>query len=193
MGTVEKRGKQRASTGKRPRVAASPLDEAQGYEIAWSQVCDLFDAARPYDGCHFVYILGEEDGGHIKIGTSRNPIHRLRNMQVGNPRRLRVEYALLGGYMLEKFLHGMWDAYAVLAARKRGQADPATPGTEWFRAEIRDKLFPIVDLAVAGQIQRLREKTDVTEAEMQNIVRIAHAAHGVEENLMGRNGNVGSA
>jgi hypothetical protein len=180
MGIVTPRGgKQRVSSnGPRKRVGG-PLSMAQGHEVVWKQVSSFFEAARPYEDCSFVYIVGEEDDGPIKIGVSKDPISRLRQMQTGNPRRLRIEYVLMGDIVIEKFLHDLWRPFAIFASRKRGKVD-AAPETEWFRSEVRAPLLPIIDLAVAGQIERLGEKTDVTTSEMAHVIRIAHAAHGVE-------------
>lgn len=160
----------------RKRQFASPLDKAKGYEVVWKQVSGLFEAARPYRDCSFVYFIGEEDGP-IKIGVSKDPVGRLRNMQTGNPRRLRVEHVLLGDMALEKLLHEFWEPHAIVSSRNAGKPG-APPGTEWFESDARAELLPILDTAAAGQIACLAEPDDVTTVEMERIARDAHYAHG---------------
>jgi hypothetical protein len=82
----------------------SPLDKAAGHEVAWRRVSDVFDAARQIRNCKFVYFIGEDDDGPVKIGVAKDPISRLRAMQTGNPRRLRVEHVLVGDMDVEKLL-----------------------------------------------------------------------------------------
>jgi hypothetical protein len=87
------------------RQFPSPLDKAKGYEVVWQQVSPVFESARGVGGISFVYFIGESDDGSLKIGTSKDPISRLRGMQTGNPRRLRIEHVLVGSSHLEKLLH----------------------------------------------------------------------------------------
>jgi hypothetical protein len=157
------------------RKVASPLDKAKGYEIVWAQVAPLFEAARGYGQMSYVYVIGEEDGP-LKIGTAKDPIARLRGLQTGNPRRLRVEYVLVGDAHIEKLLHEMWESFAIFSSRHTGNSD-AAPGTEWFKPEIREKLLPIVKTAITAQIDRLAQGGNITSAEMETIIREAHGAH----------------
>lgn len=160
------------------RKFRSPLDKAKGYEVVWKQVSGLFEAARPYVAdANFVYVVGEADDGPVKIGVSKDPIGRLRSMQTGNPRRLRIEYVLMGNTAIEKLLHEMWEPYAIVSSRNAGKPD-AAPGTEWFTADVRDTLLPIVHTAVAAQIERLQTPEPPPGfADMEQIVRDAHQAH----------------
>jgi hypothetical protein len=41
-------------------------------------------------GTAFVYIIQDGDAGPIKIGWAINPFERLKHLQVGNPRRMRL-------------------------------------------------------------------------------------------------------
>lgn len=163
---------------RKSRKVTSPVDKAKGNEIVWEQVSGLFAAARSIQNPSFVYLIGEADGP-LKIGVSKDPIARLRGMQTGNPRRLRIEYAVVGHQPLEKLLHEFWEHYAICTTAKRRNPD-AAPGTEWFRAEIRTELSPIIETAVEAQTEALWATTDKTVSgdDMEQIVRNAHIAHG---------------
>lgn len=188
MGTSVQRAKTDRSRFKRERkqIFKSPLDHAKAHEVVWQQVAPLFEAARNLE-CKFVYFIGEEGPGPVKIGMAKDPVKRLREMQVGNSRRLRVEYVLIGDRHIEKLLHEFWEEFSIVSENKRGKVD-APPGTEWFRAEIREQLFPILGTASELQIQYADEV--VTEAEvdidragwqmnnMEDAVRDAHHEHG---------------
>ena len=163
---------------RRARKPKSPIDKAKGYEVVWQQVSDLFDAVRPIQGASFVYFVGEEDDGPVKIGVAKDPISRLRGMQTGNPRRLRIEQVLVGHNTLEKLLHELWESFAIRSAAARRRPDGA-PGTEWFRAGIRAELLPIIASAADAQAAHINESTGNLDAETtERIVRDAHIAHG---------------
>lgn len=151
----------------------SPIDKAKGYEVVWNQVGALFDAARPFDTV-FIYLIGEADNGPLKIGYSKDPIARLRSMQTGNPRRLRIEHVLIGSMPLEKLLHQFWEPFAVVSAGNVGKPD-ALPGTEWFKPEARDTLLPIVADAAARQVEYLTTEPMPSFEAVEQLVRDAHA------------------
>jgi hypothetical protein len=157
--------------------AKSPLDKAKGYEVVWKQVAPLFDAARAYGNASFVYVIGEADDGPIKIGVSKDPISRLRTMQTGNPRRLRIEYVLMGDTNIERLLHELWEPFAIFSARTAGKPD-AAPGTEWFTPDTRKTLLPIVATASTDQVARLKASEPPSFDDLEVAVRDAHAAHG---------------
>jgi hypothetical protein len=163
---------------KKRKVSSFPLDKAKGYEVIWSQVAPLFEAARRFVDIGYVYFIGEEDDGPVKIGTAKDPIARLRSLQVGNPRRLRVEHVLVGDAYIERLLHEIWESFAIVSSRNAGKVD-APPGTEWFRPDIRPILFPAVITAAEQQIARLGEHGDVSSTEMEKIIRGAHGVHGL--------------
>lgn len=163
----------------RKRTHASPIDKAKGYEIVWRQVSAVFEAARPIQNASFVYFIGEETDGPLKIGVSKDPISRLRAMQTGNSRRLRIEQILVGTLDTEKLLHEIWASYAIYSARTEGKAD-ALPGTEWFTAEAREHMLPIIATAAEKQVEHLGSTTgEVAEQDLQRLVREAHGAHGM--------------
>ena len=125
-------GKPRLPQPKRERPYKSPLDRAAGFEVIWQHVSALFEVARQIANASFVYVIAEEDGP-IKIGSAVDPILRLRSLQTGNPRRLRVEHVLLGDADLERLLHELWEPFAIKSARvQRRQRPDAAPGTEGF-------------------------------------------------------------
>lgn len=155
----------------------SPLDKAAGYEVVWQQVSTLFEAARRIQDMQFVYFIGEPDDGPVKIGTTKDPIARLRKMQTGNPRRLRIEHVLVGDESVEKLLHEFWGSHAIYAPHRRAKA--MTPGTEWFEPTIRAELFPIIETATEHQAAFLTEaKGDIPIDSLERLVRQAHIALG---------------
>jgi hypothetical protein len=99
-----------------PSKRTSPLDKAYGHEVSWPATSALFELSRDVVS-GFVYVIGEEDGGAVKIGVASDPVKRLRQMQTGNPRRLRIEYVLFGGLSLEKQLHEIWRDLACRSRR----------------------------------------------------------------------------
>lgn len=142
---------------------ASPLDKATTVEVAWEQVAGIFNAARGLEQAEFVYVVGEGgEDGPIKIGLSAEPIERLRGMQTGNSRPLRIEYVLLGNRRLEGFLHSIWEPHAITSPRREGKA-PAAPGTEWFQAAARESFLPAARLAVEKQLALLEGEPALSE------------------------------
>lgn len=162
------------------RPFKSPLDKAHARELEWSKVAPVFEAMRPIGNPSFVYFIGEQDDGPVKIGVAKDPITRLRGMQTGNPRRLRVERLLIGDRDLEQLLHQIWRDFAIVSPTRANNPD-AGPGTEWFESEIRDRLFPVVDTAAAAQVEYVTEPDDeiLDLNAFERIVREAHGAHDV--------------
>ena len=74
-----------------------------------------------------VYFIGDDD--HIKIGISESPNHRLSEMQIGNPSKLRIYCIIKGGAYLEKKLQDRFKKYKI-----RG---------EWFKltGELKNFIF----------------------------------------------------
>ena len=150
----------------------SPLDKARGYEVVWANVAPLFDAACGVEAVCFVYLIGEEDGP-FKIGLAKNPISRLRSMQTGNPRRLRVERVVIGDMLTEKLLHEIWEPYAIRSPRARAKGD--APGTEWFTPDARPAVDPILANAARWQVDYLSKCSGETAIQaFDAIVRMAH-------------------
>ncbi len=162
----------------------NPLDKAKGYEVVWDQVAGIFESARRMQNPNFVYLIGEEDGP-VKIGTATNPIKRLRTMQTGNPRRLRVEWALIGDRRLERMLHRLWRPFAIKSAaheaRSKRSLGPGVyvPGTEWFHQDVRDELVSVICSAVELQLDRLKDaQGDLFFEDFGALVIKAHQEHG---------------
>lgn len=70
-----------------------------------------------------IYVIQEENQGHVKIGISDDPEARLASMQTCNPRELSLVLAITGCKHVEKLIHG-----DLFGHRIRG---------EWFRYEGR--------------------------------------------------------
>lgn len=154
-----------------------PLDHAKPYEVVWDQVKMIFELSRRVIDCAFVYFIGEEDGP-IKIGFAKDPIKRVRAMQAGNPRRLRIEHVLIGDMGLEKALHQVWQHLAIVAPSRKNKPD-ALPGTEWFRAEIREKLDDILITAGLEQLDCVTRTKEIDPADLTSAVLSAHEQHGI--------------
>jgi hypothetical protein len=178
LGVVEARTGKVFSKPSRSR-SRYPLDKAKGYEIVWPAVAPVLEAGSQYPDAVYVYLIGEEDEGCVKIGLAKDPIARLREMQTGNPRRLRVDHVVLGCRELEQLLHEYWEDFAIFSTATRGRVG-AAPRTEWFRADIRATLYPIIADAAARQVKRLAggnlKGFDSNVA--IKMVRQAHARHG---------------
>lgn len=160
-------------------IAFSALDQAAGHEAAWENVKPLFDATRGFSKPSFVYFVGEEGEGPIKIGVAKNPIERLRQMQIGNPRSLCVEQIVWGDRVAEKLFHEYWDHLRIRSKRNKG--NPVRPaGTEWFEAEIRTKLFPVVAEIAEAQVCQLEEPGGL---ESLGLIQDAHKLHGFKRPL----------
>lgn len=163
--------------------------------MEWFQAGPLFQSARRFgDTASYVYFIGEGDDGPVKIGSAKDPITRLRQMQTGNSRRLKVEYVLLGDAFLERLLHEQWEHLAIRTARAKDKPH-LPPGTEWFEPQIREALFPVIATAAEGQIRVLDESPgDVAADDLERPVRLAHAEHGIvltprdQVHLLGRHG-----
>jgi hypothetical protein len=162
-----------------PSRRSCPLDRARPSEVVWGQVAPLFEAARYLADTRFVYFVGEPDGP-VKIGLARDPVMRCRDMQIGNPRRLRVEYVLLGDQPTERSLHLYWREYAVVAPTGTATA----PRTEWFLPDVREHLYPVVRAAAEYQINRLAVGGDVPAEDMLAAVKHAHLEANVPVRLL---------
>lgn len=179
MGSAVKHVKSRSGRVNRPqaRRVTSPLDKAKGYEINWQAVAPIFEAARIFDGPEFVYMIGEADGGAFKLGRSKDPVSRLRQMQTGNPRRLRVEHVLVGGDAAEQMLHDYWKDHRIRSARTATKP-LAAAGTEWFEPEAREKLEPVLASASKSQLALIESRTEDEEFGYAQLLAALGRAHG---------------
>jgi hypothetical protein len=177
MGVVHSKSRQQVWSGSTDRKPKSPIDIARGPEIDWSRVDNLFAAARSIVNPAFVYFIGEEDGP-LKIGTATNPVKRLRSMQTGNPRRLKIENVILGDRQIESLLHDMWEDFAIRSPYSKGKQFDR-PGTEWFKPEIRTAgLLEIADTAAEYQVDFITAQPQaLTMDDMEVLVREAHGKH----------------
>jgi hypothetical protein len=153
----------------------SPIDTANPRQLIWKEVAPVFEACRHVANPTYVYFIGEKDDGFLKIGLAKNPFKRVSDMQVGNPRRLRIERLLMGDKFVESLMHELWFEYRLFADKKHKSAR-GRPRTEWFRPDIRQKLFPIVDDAREKQIALMAsaEEGAIDLADLERIVRQAH-------------------
>lgn len=172
-------GRQSAFSNEQIRPASrNLLDTAHGTEVIWQQVAPIFTVGALIAECQYVYFIGEPDNGPLKIGVAKDPIKRIRAMQTGNPRRLRIEYVLLGDRELEQLLHEYWEPFAIKSAKRRRNPD-AAPGTEWFEPRLREELFPILATAVDRQLEYLYDfdGSELSFNALEKLVRVAHHDH----------------
>ncbi len=161
MGAAVK-GIDRGVRGKRPRprrTYESPIDKAKPWEVVWPQVAPVFDAARGVEGVEFVYVISEGEGGPLKIGKAKDPISRLRTMQTGNSRRLKLEFVVMGNFVCERLLQEMFEPFAIRSVAKRNR-ERTNPGTEWFRPEVRGSLAAVLPEAARRQFAYLNTPGD---------------------------------
>jgi len=153
----------------------SPLDTAKPHQLIWDQVAPILESCRQLENPTYVYFIGEEDNGFLKIGHAKNPFTRLADMQVGNPRRLRIERLLVGDKATERLIHDLWFEFRLFANDKNKKIK-GRPRTEWFRPEIRKELFPILDIARDGQLAILAnpQHEDIYLSDLEDVVRDAH-------------------
>lgn len=52
-----------------------------------------------------IYVMGEQETGIVKLGTANNPCDRLKQIQAGYPRPLKLLLALPGGQPVEAAMH----------------------------------------------------------------------------------------
>jgi len=155
----------------------SPLDRAHGQDLIWENVTPLFEAARKVKAPSFVYFVGEEDEGPVKIGVAKDPLKRLISMRSGNARHLLIEYVLVGDTRAEKLFHEYWEPLRIRAMKSR-KALHLDHGTEWFAPEIRAKLYPIVAELAEAQVDLLEENSSPLDE--LSLIRLAHELHGYE-------------
>lgn len=96
----------------------------------------------------YVYFIQRGQAGSIKIGYGKNPAKRLRDLQVGSDRELRLIGVTPGGVALERTLH---QEFAEL--RLSG---------EWFRADA-SLSRRIRELTGASPDSKLRSPVSVME------------------------------
>lgn len=99
---------------------------------------DPYDAVKWWryqlDKPRFVYFIQEGDDGPVKIGEAFDPASRLRDLQCGNPRTLKLQAVVFATDQTEDRLHMKW-----VDARVRG---------EWFQSDIL--------IQIATDVQRLQ-------------------------------------
>lgn len=154
----------------------SPLDRASGFDVTWENVQPLFEAAKRLELPSFVYLIGEEGGGPVKIGVAKDPIKRLWGMRTGNPRHLLIEHVIVGDIRAEQLLHEMWEPLGIRSKKNRNRTD-TRPGTEWFAPEIRKRLFPVIAEIAEAQAYLLQESKEPDEL---SLIHEAHRLHGIE-------------
>lgn len=111
---------------------------------------------RPAPAGPFVYFAQDCVVGAVKVGTARNPINRLVELQVGNPHLVQILGVVIGGRITEMRYQKMFDKYAL-----RG---------EWYEGNE-------IVLGVAQQAIKCQKRYGSSYTDLDPIVR-SHAPHG---------------
>lgn len=97
-------------------------------------------------------------GDHVKVGSSRNPVARLKGHQTGSPVPLEIAYLLEGPRLVEHFIHREARAF-----RAHGEWFRDCPEfwalifSEAFRVELDHKRREIDDLVAERRVRELIE------------------------------------
>lgn len=175
----------------------SLLDGVHAQEINWSTNVQkiICEPQRRGFEIGFVYLMAEDDGP-FKIGSANHPITRLRALQTGNPRLLKLEHLIIGTLEKERLLQ-LWAREFVVPGRvrQRGVNGAMARDTEWFdRAgleEVGAMFEAIADVqlrAAAGSVSADMEQATTTclngsdrEIVYGDTVRLIGAASGYVE------------
>lgn len=88
-----------------------------------------------------LYIIQSDVTGAIKIGISKNPQKRLKQLQTGSPYTLRIMLVLENKAHLEKYLHNKLKPYIYSKYTCKG---------EWFEfacsGELPEWIMELIDL-----------------------------------------------
>lgn len=97
-----------------------------------------------------IYLIKSLDNGYYKIGISKNPIKRLKQLQTGNSSLLEIvkEYKSEYANYIEKVLHRQFNSY-----RKEG---------EWFELSLDIQLTFINECKkIENNIKILKESDNI--------------------------------
>jgi len=86
-------------------------DNEQKERILKGKKIFALEEYKPGKGKNFVYFIQGEDGGPIKIGTSKNVENRLHALQTGFPHKLVVLAVIKGNDRIERGLHYKFKNY----------------------------------------------------------------------------------
>lgn len=136
-------------SGLRRRMRVSRTDllsHAHPAEINWENVAPFLKDRQP-GTAPFVYFIIEGEDGPVKIGQAKNPIQRLRSLQTGNARPLKIEFVIYGDLEFERLLHEYWRPFAIVGSKlKRADRDSDYfRETEWFAPEARKRILDAAD------------------------------------------------
>ena len=121
------------------------LHGVHGSEINWEYAALRLQGMRR-GAMPFVYFIAEPDPGYVKIGTAVDPVKRLRELQTGNPRRLRIERVIYGNAEHERVLHAYFRGWMAEGKRQATTFKPThAKDTEWFAPEARERLLEAAD------------------------------------------------
>lgn len=140
---------------RKPNIRGNLLSNAHGSEIDWEHAAPIL-RLQQLGQIPFVYFVREQPEGAIKIGAATHPIRRLRELQVGNPRRLKIERLVFGDVTAERLIQTYLAEFAI-GGKPRASTfkAPHAPPTEWFESTAYDRI-----MRAAGEIllaQRMLE------------------------------------
>ena len=89
------------------------LDTSPPSPIAPSLPAPSPDVTRAQGVRSYVYIIGHPEDGPVKIGVSAKPRDRLRDLQIGNPVKLKILAKFRGGPDQEAAAHRLLGTYRI--------------------------------------------------------------------------------
>jgi len=76
----------------------------------------------------FVYLLKSYENGYYKIGTSKNPLKRIKELQIGNPEKIEI----INSYLSEN--------YSKIEIALHNYYSYTRKTNEWFDLTLEDEL-----------------------------------------------------
>jgi len=80
---------------------------------------------------YFIYGRANKNEAYVKIGYSKNPEQRLKQLQTGCPIKLSIRYTMSGNFETEKALHEYYKEYKV----------PHSKEWFYFRGDLKENLL----------------------------------------------------
>lgn len=161
------------------------LSGVHGSEINWDHVPGVLAGRQP-GRMPYVYFIAEAGDGYIKIGTARHPVKRLRELQTGNPRHLKIERVIHGDTEIEKLMHGYFRDDVVGGRQQLSTTfqNSRARDTEWFDPGARERIFEAAEEIWYRQVELKPVDGFITIEMLQ--VAVAEAMDSLGHTLRGQ-------
>lgn len=112
-------------TGKRALAKKEKLIAAFDESIAIESVMDIIKGIDIDDHDSYIYVMRESESGRYKVGISKDPERRLKQLNTGNPEKLSIVYCYLAinGFKDESKAHSILSKYSIKNEWFDGDAD----------------------------------------------------------------------